>query len=154
MRTNDVDDPGPTSEFSLTIIDNGHLMQRLIVEVSFFKRELEHGWRELCTDPIGVGLRVSRECIDRSNSLLKTPNLLRSSATATLIVASIVLSVFIIDRRATTTERTQGLADEVAAAETVMLNLTKPKDSTHDTSVGRDGTGRAGINRHKGDGSG
>ena len=154
MRTNDVDNPGPTREFSLTIIDHGHLMRRLSVELRSLNQEIKHGCKELRKDPIGVGLRVSRECIDRSNSLLKTPNLLRSSATATLIVASIVLLVFIIDRRVATTERTQGLADEVAAAETVMLNLTKPKDSPHDTSVGRDGTGRVGINRFQREGSG
>jgi TonB family protein len=152
MKENTVDRPCAKSEFSLTIIDNAYLMQRLTVEMSFSKRELEHAWRELRKDPIGVGLRIWRECVDRSNSLLQTPNLLRAFATATLIVASIVLSVFIIDRRAT--ERTQGLANEVAAAETVMLTLTKPSDSTHDTSVGRDGTGRVGINREKGEGSG
>ena len=154
MRTNDVDYPGPTREFSLTIIDHGHLMRRLSVELRSLKQEIKHGCKELRKDPIGVGLRVSRECIDRSNNLLQTPNLLRSFASAMLIVASIVLSVFIIDRRATTSECTQGLAAEVAVAETVMLTLTKPNDSTHDTSVGRDGTGRVGINRYKGEGSG
>jgi hypothetical protein len=152
MRTNDVDNHGPTREFSLTIIDDGHLMRRLSVELRSLKQEIKHGSKELRKDPIGGGLRVSRECIDRSNRLLQTPNLLRAFATATLIVASIVLSVFIIDRRAT--ERTQGLANEVAAAETVMLTLTKPSDSTHDSSVGRDGTGRVGISREKGEGSG
>jgi len=111
------------------------LITRLANQIAFFKNELKK-------DPLGFATRSARD-------LLTAPNALQTL----VAIAGAVVIVMLV---AITNPRSRNHATEAnePPAEIVFLNPTKPMDSPGKASIGKDGPGRVGFQKGKGEGSG
>lgn len=134
-------------QYQPTIIESRLLIQRLAIQIAFLNNELKRGWVDFKKDPIAFSTHFIHALVRLSKKLLSTPNV-----TATAAVTLIVISVFVIEKRAST--RAQNSLAEDQPAEIVFLNPTKPPASAGESRSGKDGPGRVGFQKDRGEGSG
>jgi TonB family protein len=127
-------------EYQPTIIESRLLIERLAIQIAFLKSELKK-------DPIAFAALATDSLVHHLKNLLSTPNV-----AATVAVILIVITVFVIDKRVSIP--VDNFVDEEQPAEIVLLNPTKPPDSAGESRSGKDGPGRAGFQKDRGEGSG
>jgi TonB family protein len=135
------------NEYRPTLIETGSLATRLAGEIKFFKIELKRAWIDVKKNPSDFGARVAWELLQRSRTLLTTPN-----AIALLTFVAIVTTVLLFDRARPQTPG--GVIENALEPEVVMLEVKTDRTSNRNQGIGRDGKGRVGFQRDKGEGSG
>jgi TonB family protein len=134
-----------THQYQPTIIESKLLIKRLAIQLAFFSNELKRGWRDFKQDPFAFVTRSIQSLVHHSGKLLSTSN-----AAAIAAVTFVVIMVLIVDRP--TAKSRDNIAGELP--EIVLLDVAKPADSAGESRIGKDGAGRVGFQKDKGEGSG
>jgi TonB family protein len=140
-------------EFALTLMESGNLPSRLAVEIRYFQSELKHIWPEFKRDPVGFGLSSARKCVFVVKRQILAPNVAAGILSACLIVTSIVVGVFLVERRARSSSDLEVANRDDATQEVAMIELGCLSQPDKSKGVGLAGTGRVGFQRDKGEGS-
>ena len=88
----------PTSEYHLTFIDDAGLTQRLLAELKEVAHESELTWPEFKRDPFGFTKRMIVGYGQAGWKVLSQPNVATGVLSALVVVISMVLGIFWIDR--------------------------------------------------------
>ena len=139
------------NEYKLTMLDSGRLPDRLVAELRFVEDEFRKAWPELKRDPIGFGLREAGRGVVFVKRLLLAPNVSVGILTAFLIVASIVLTIRVLEKAAGSSTHAAAANEDNFTSDIVTLDLSRTNRS--DLGVGLRGKGRVGFERDKGEGS-
>jgi len=138
-------------QYQPTIIETGFLFERLLIQLAFFRDELKQGWIEFRKNPITFSKTITRDGARRLRTLISSPNLVPAVLTAVAAIVCVIAIALVVDRK------THPTGQDVISAEEqklVMLDVSKPLDSTNKQSIGKDGPGRVGFQDKKGEGSG
>src|SRR5215203_2608209 len=149
---NDHSSAHPTYTYQPTIIESGLLVSRLAVQIAFVNKQLGQAWAGCKDDPIAFFKHLERNTFSRIKKLLWTPNAVPAALTAVAAIAFIVTIALLIDGPNISNETADGTDEQ--APEVVMLNVATPANSPGETRVGKDGQGRVGFNKDRGEGSG
>lgn len=136
----------PTYEYQPTIIESRLLIERLAIQLAFFKGELKRSWIDFKSDPATFVSRSSRDLVRRLKKLLTTPHAVAALVTAIITVALFVDGALWIEKVVPPGQA----VDELNETPVVMLDVASIRDS----KFGIDGPGRVGIHRGTGEGSG
>lgn len=124
-----------------TIIESHLLLSRLATEFQFT-------WIEFKTDPRNFAATTIRDLWKRIR--IKS-HLLPATSVALIIVAVVVCSVLLIDRKK---QELTSVTEDESNPQVVMLDLNREQTSKTDSGIGKDGQGRVGFDRNRGAGSG
>lgn len=135
----------PTHEYQPTIIETLTLLERLVIQISFLRKELKQSWIDFKKAPAEFTRQSIQDLLHRVKTLLTSPTLAPACATAVVAVVCVVTLVFLIEK----VHRPNGhIADEEESpVELVYLDVGSPN------SIGIGGQGRVGINTGRGEGS-
>jgi TonB family protein len=136
-------------EFVPTIIDSRSLLPRLALELTALEAECRRAWPEFKRHPINITGEIARATIRRGRRVLFAPNVLAALLTVTIVVITVVLT-----EKAMTITGAAPKDDGVFAPEITVLNLEPPNKASKENSLGRNGSGRVGFNKSRGEGSG
>ena len=140
------------AKFQLTFIDDEGLAHRLANQLSFVTDQAKQAWPSFRNDPIGFAGRQVVGARQVLKQALARPHVLSGAATALLVVAAVVLSVFVLDRHVRKVADADLIDDRDQASRTVEIDLrSKPQK---DPGVGAGDKGRVGFGKGKGEGSG
>jgi TonB family protein len=137
-------------EYEPTIIETGLLIKRLAIQIAFLRDELKRSWQEFERNPRGFGAKMTRDLLQRLKKLVFTPNFVPASLTAVAAITSVIVVALLIDKSATGRESFENPENP----EVVIMDLSKPNDSTSNARTGKDGPGRVGFQNKSGEGSG
>lgn len=138
-------------EYQPTIIETGFLLERLLIQIAFLRDELKRSWIEFKKNPVTFSKTAKHRIVHRLRTILSTPNVIPATLTAVAAITCAILVVVLFDKTASRPgELTANAGDE----EVVIMDVSKPLDSTNKPSVGKDGPGRVGFQNKKGEGSG
>jgi TonB family protein len=141
-----------TYEYQPTIIESRLLIRRLAVQLAFLKNEFKRSWTDFKSDPVPFLTRSTSELLRRLKKVLFTPNAIPACLTAVMTVVCFAMLALLIERPAQSGESSGGFAE--SPPEVVMLNVASPPKAKGDLRIGKDGSGRAGLNKGTGEGSG
>lgn len=139
----------PVNEYQPTIIETGLLLRRLAIEIEHFKNELRRAWTDLKTNPREFKTQTLRDFFERSRALRRA--IPATSIALVVIVIAITVVLLVDHRKAGATATTE---DKAGSEEVVMLDLKQQPDSRRDAGIGKNGKGRVGFQKDKGEGSG
>src|SRR5215204_1784139 len=148
---NDHSSAHSTLEYQPTIIENGLLISRLVVQIAFLNKQLKQALTECKDDPVAFFKQLKRNIASGIRSLVSTPNAVPAILTAVAAIACVVTIALLIDRTNRSKEIAASLDGE--GSEIVMLNVAALTTSPGETHVGKDGHGRVGFNKDRGEGS-
>jgi len=134
-----------THEYQPTIIESKLLIRRLAIQIAFFNHELKRGWTNFKRDPFAFVTCLTDSAVHRLGKLMTASNV-----TAIVAVALVVIMALLVDRP--TSKSGDNLAGELP--EIVLLDNTKPPASPGESRIGKDGAGRVGFQKDRGEGSG
>ena len=135
----------PTHEYQPTIIESKLLIERLVIQIAFLNNELKRGWNDFKTDPFAFVTFSTHSVVHRLGKLISTANV-----TAVVAVTFVVIMTLLVDKPISKTE--DNIAGELP--EIVLFDVTKPPASPGESRIGKDGPGRVGFQKDKGEGSG
>jgi TonB family protein len=138
-------------QYQPTIIETGFLFERLLTQLAFLRDELKQSWIQFKNDPLTFSTTIARDAVHRLRTLLSSPNLVPAALTAVAAIICVIAIALLVDRK------TRRPGEDVISAETpelVLLDVSKPPESTNKQSIGKDGPGRVGFQDKKGEGSG
>ncbi len=138
-------------QYQPTIIESRSLLARLLIQIAFLRNELKRSWIEFKNNPSMFSRTISRDIVHRLRTFLATPNVIPATMTAVAAITCAILVVVLFDKTASTPP---DVAANGANDEVVILDGSKPLDSTNKPSIGKDGPGRVGFQNKKGEGSG
>jgi TonB family protein len=138
-------------QYQPTIIESRSLLARLLIQIAFLRDELKRSWIEFKNNPSGFSRTMSRQIVHRLRTFLSTPNVIPATMTAVAAITCVILVVVLFDK---TASRPTDVGANSGDEEVVMLDPSKPLDSTDKASIGKDGPGRVGFQNKKGEGSG
>jgi hypothetical protein len=138
-------------QYQPTIIESRSLLARLLIQIAFLRDELKRSWIEFKNNPSTFSRTMSRQIAHRLRTFLSTPNVIPATMTAVAAITCVILVVVLFDK---TASRPTDVAANGGDEEIVMLDPSKPLDSTDKASIGKDGPGRVGFQNKKGEGSG
>ena len=138
-------------QYQPTIIETRSLLERLLIQIAFLRDELNQSWIEFKKNPVTFSKSVALRLVQRLRTLLSTPNVVPAMLAAVAVITCVLLIVVIFDKTASRSREVAATAQEDGP---VMLDVSKPVDSTNKPSTGKDGPGRVGFQDKKGEGSG
>ncbi len=138
-------------QYQPTIIESGFLFERLFIQLAFLLHELKQSWIQFKKHPITFTRTITRDAGRRLRTLLSSPHLVPAALTAVAAIVCVIAIALLVDRK---TRRPVDDAINTEKPELVMLDVSKPLDSTNKPSLGKDGPGRVGFQNKKGEGSG
>ena len=139
-------------EFQLTLIGDEGLARRLANQLAFVTDQAKQAWPSFRNDPIGF---VGRQVVGARQVLEQTvarPHVLSGAATALLVVAAVVLSVFVLESHVRKVAEADLIDDLDEVSRTVEIDLSS--EPQKDPGVGAEDKGRVGFGKGKGEGSG
>jgi protein TonB len=131
-------------QYQPTIIESRFLFERLLTQLAFLRDEFKN-------DPSTFSKTIVRDVFHRLRTLITSPNLVPAVLTAVAAIICVVAVAFLIDRK---TQHHGQHSSNAENEELVILDVSKPLESTNKPSIGKDGPGRVGFNDKKGEGSG
>jgi TonB family protein len=138
-------------QYQPTIIETGFLFERLFIQLAFLLHELKQSWIQFKKHPLTFTKTITRDAGRRLRTLLSSPHLVPAALTAVAAIVCVIAIALLVDRK---TRRPVDDAINTEKQELVMLDVSKPLDSTNKPSIGKDGPGRVGFHNKKGEGSG
>ena len=138
-------------QYQPTIIESRSLPARLLIQIVFLRDELKRSWIEFKNNPSMFSKTMTRQIVQRLRKFLSTPNVIPATMTAVAAITCVILVVVLFDK---TASRSPDVSANRGDEEVVMLDPSKPLDSTDKPSIGKDGPGRVGFQNKKGEGSG
>jgi len=142
---------GGRHEFSLTIVNDVGLIQRLLIELGFVLERAKTSWPSFKSNPIaftGTQLRDLRDLLKQS---LARPYVLSGSLTAAFLLSATILSVLLLEKHSRRVDATAD--DREAVSQTVEIDLRSEEKPRTDSGVGTGQKGRVGFESGRGEGS-
>ncbi|PYS63703.1 MAG: hypothetical protein DMF76_06425 [Acidobacteria bacterium] len=140
----------PHSEFTLTIVSDVGLIQRLAVELNFLIEQFKQAWPSFRDHPVAFATNQLSQLWKWLAQILGRQHVLSGLMTAILLVSSIILSVLLLEKHSA---RTINQADTDDIAETVRIDFQDATTPSSDPGVGAGERGRVGFERGSGEGS-
>jgi protein TonB len=140
----------PHSEFTLTIVSDVGLIQRLAAELNFLIEQVEQAWPFFRDHPVAFATSQLNQLGKRLWQILARQHVLSELLTAVLLVSSIILSVLLLEKRSPKKIKETD-ADEIA--NTVTIDFQDPTKPSSDSGVGTGEKGRVGLESGSGEGS-
>ena len=138
-------------QYQPTIIETGFLFERLLTQFAFLRDEFKQSWIRFKNDPLTFSTTIARDAVHRVRMLLSSPNLVPAALTAVAAIVCVIAITLFVDRK---TRRPGEDVISTPDQDLVMLDVSRPLDSTNKQSIGKDGPGRVGFRDKKGEGSG
>lgn len=138
-------------QYQPTIIETGFLFERLLIQLAFLRDELKQSWIQFRKNPIRFSKTNARDVVHRLRTLISSPNLVPAVLTAVAAIVCVIAIALVVDRKTHPTGQAVLKAED---QELVMLDVSKPPESTNKQSIGKDGPGRVGFQDNEGEGSG
>jgi TonB family protein len=142
----------PAHEYQPTIIESRLLISRLAIQIAFLTSELKRAWVDFKTDPATFAKRSTRDFLQRLKRLLSSPHAVLAGLTAVVAIAGIVTLMLRVEEWGVFGIKPDDSVE--SHPELVMLNFSPPTDAAGKASIGKDGPGRIGFQKRKGEGSG
>jgi len=139
-------------EFRPTIIESRLLIRRLALQIVFLNTELKETWTDYKHDPLAFSKRLTRNAFRFVQKLVSTPNAVPAGLTAVVAVAGIVMLALLVERNSPFNGSNAKLNE--SPLEMVLLDVASPANSAAKARSGKDGEGRVGFQKNKGEGSG
>jgi len=137
--------------YSVTIMSDVSLAQRLLVQLSFLVARLRVNWTQFTADP-GAFVRLQfTQVVAAFRDGSARPYLRRALATSVMLVGLVMVSVVIFERQMTRHAPVPDDPDEASLIYSQVLPVTESKS---ESGVGANDQGRVGFNKGKGEGSG
>src|SRR5215510_11131130 len=124
------------TDYQPTIIETGLLIERLAIQLAFFREELKRNWIDFKRNPIDFLTCLIQTLRQRFRNFLSTPYVLRSLSTAITVVFCIVIAALLIEKMVGKPVHVVENIEE-PPLEIVLLNLQKP---IGDLGIGLNGT--------------
>ena len=138
--------------YSPTIISDDSLAQRLILQISFLIARLRLSWAEFIADPITFVKYQFTQISAALRSGTARPYLRKALAASVMLVALIIATVVIFDRRVA--RQTDFGPDDIDQATLIDSQMFPNDESKSGSGVGMNDKGRVGLNQGRGEGSG
>ena len=138
-------------QYQPTIIETRLLFERLLIQTAFLRDDLKRSLIEFANNPVTFSKTTTRRLVDRVRTLIATPNMIPATLTAIAAITCVILVVVLFDNGAS---KRNEVAANAETEEVVIIDISKPLDSTNKPSTGKDGPGRVGFQNKKGEGSG
>ena len=140
----------PHSEFTLTIVSDVGLIQRLAVELNFLSEQFKQAWPSFRDHPVDF---TTSQLSQPGKWLWRTlgrQHVLSGLMTALLLVSSIILSVLILEKHSRRVIKERD-ADDIA--DTVTIDFQDAPKPSSDSGVGAGERSRVGFESGSGEGS-
>ena len=138
-------------QYQPTIIETGFLFERLLIQFAFLRDELKQSWIQFTKNPITFSKTITRDTVQRVGTLISSPNFVPAALTAVAAIVCVIAIALLVDRKI---QRPGEDLPKAEDQELVILDVSKPLESTNKQSLGKDGPGRVGFQDKKGEGSG
>ncbi len=138
-------------EFSLTLVSDVGLIQRLLIELGFVLDRAKASWPSFKSNPIAFTGTQLRELRDLLKQSLARPHVLSGSLTAALLVSAIILSVLLLEKHPRGIDAS--VDDNEAVSRTVEIDLRTEEKPHADAGDGAGEKGRVGFGSGRGEGS-
>jgi TonB family protein len=122
-----------------------------LIQLAFFRDELKQSWIQFKKDPITFSRATTRDILHHLRTLISSPNFVPAALTAVAAIVCVIAIALLVDKK---TSRPGADPINAENEELVVLDVSKPLDSTNKPSLGKDGPGRVGFQNKKGEGSG
>ncbi len=139
-----------TREFSLTLIGDARLSQRLAIEIRFVVDQIKRAWPSFRSDPVGFTRTEFGELRKRVKQTLARPHLVSGAVTAVLVLSALILGVLFLEKHSS--KRTNKTESE-DLTRLFTIDFQQEPTPTSDRGVGTGEQGRVGLERGKGEGS-
>jgi len=139
-----------TREFSLTLIGDARLSQRLAIEIRFVVDQIKRAWPSFRSDPVGFTRTEFGELRKRVKQTLARPHLVSGAVTAVLVLSALILGVPFLEKHSS--KRTNKTESE-DLTRLFTIDFQQEPTPTSDMGVGTGERGRVGLERGKGEGS-
>lgn len=157
MKTNEYDYangysnlPSRTPAFTLTLLQDAHLSHRLWKELRFACDRLKLQWPQFRENPLQFSRNAATECMEAAQHAVGRPAMAAGLLVAVGLVASLVITVAILERHSPKTNAKDDNGDLVLVT---TFNLETDNSAAHDRGVGAGDEGRVGFARGAGEGS-
>jgi TonB family protein len=140
----------PHSEFTLTIVSDVGLIQRLAIELNFLIEQIEQAWPSFRDHPVDFTTNQLSQLRKWLWRTLGRQHVVSGLMTAILLVSAIVLSVLLLEKHS---PRAIKEADTNEIADTVTIDFQDAPKPSSDSGVGAGEKGRVGFERGSGEGS-
>jgi TonB family protein len=136
--------------FSLTLLPDAHLSQRLSAEIDFAIQQIKNYWAKFKEDPFGSIRLAVRHLVVTGKRTIARPQTAFALLTSVLIVTSAIVGVLVFERRVAT----RIVGDESTELGVVTtLKFESNSETQKDQGIGAGEKGRVGFERGKGEGS-
>jgi TonB family protein len=143
-------DSSTNRDFNLTLVSETLLTQRLANEVRFVGNQLRQAWPSFRRNPVAfLGIKV-RELLTSLVSTISRPHVVPGSATALLLVFTIIASVLILEKHPQKVIAVLE-GDDLSLIETIDFHSEAEPRTDH--GVGANGKGRVLFDNGRGEGS-
>ncbi len=139
-----------TREFSLTLIGDARLSQRLAIEIRFVVDQIKRAWPSFRSDPVGFTRTEFGELRKRVKQTLARPHLVSGAVTAVLVLSALILSVLFLEKHS---PKAINKTESEELTRLFTINFQQEPTPTSDRGVGTGEQGRVGFKRGKGEGS-
>jgi len=139
-----------SSEYVPTILNSRSLLNRLAIEILAVERDCKAAWPNFKQHPVQVSSHFVLATLRQGRRVFLTTNV----TAAVLVVASIVLTVMLFERTSRRVDPGSDLDENQLKAEATIINLNELEQKKADTSIGRGGKARVGLQNESGEGSG
>jgi TonB family protein len=134
-----------------TIIESRLLFERLAIQIAFLNQELKRSRVDFRNDPVAFVRRSTQEAARHIKKFLLAPNAVTACLTAIAVITSVVIVVFLIDKKNRLPAHTESQSELQVE---IMILPEAPAASSSEARIGKDGPGRVGFQNDKGEGSG
>jgi TonB family protein len=142
--------PSRTPAFTLTLLQDAHLSYRLCKELRFACDRLKVQWPRFRKNPFQFSRNAAIECMESAQHAIGRPATAAGLLVAIGLMASLVITVAILERHSPKTNARDDKGDLVLVT---TFNLETEKSATRDRGVGAGDEGRVGFARGAGEGS-
>ncbi len=139
----------PHSEFTLTIVSDAGLIQRLAAELNFLVEQVKQAWPSFRDHPVDFTTSQLSQLRKSMGQMVARQHVCSGLLTAMFLVSSIILSVLLLEKHSPKSIKETG-ADEMA--ETVRIDFQDAKPFS-ESGVGAGEKGRVGFESGRGEGS-
>ncbi len=140
----------PHSDFTLTIVSDIGLTQRLAAELKFLIEQVEQAWPSCRDQPVAFATNQLSQLRKSLSQILGRQHVLAGLMTAILLVSSIILSVLILEKHSRRVIKERD-ADDIA--DTVTIDFQDAPKPSSDSGVGAGEKGRVGFESGRGEGT-
>jgi len=138
-----------STPFSLTLLPEARLSQRLCAEMDFAIQQIKNHWPKFKEDPFGSVRLAVRHLVASATRTIARPQMAFALITSVLILTSAIVAVLVLERRGYTHRGD----DDSEFGVVTTLKFTSSSETQKSQGIGAGEKGRVGFARDSGEGS-